>query len=113
MHRHKDAKIAASHWTPYCSRKGSEVGLGVGMKPVVLVRPLLLNCGERQTEQEAGYGAPPDKIYAHWEWEMPDYDWTGGDLGTFVTHLECGLTGERYEADVIQGLSKAGRPLLV
>jgi threonine synthase len=44
---------------------------------------------------------------------MPDYDWTGGDLPTFVTHLECGLTGERYEADVIQGLSKAGRPLLV
>jgi threonine synthase len=39
--------------------------------------------------------------------------WTGGDLPTFVTHLECGLTGERYEADVIQGLSKAGRPLLV
>jgi threonine synthase len=39
--------------------------------------------------------------------------WTGGDLPTFVTHLECGLTGERYQADVIQGLSKAGRPLLV
>jgi threonine synthase len=32
---------------------------------------------------------------------------------TFVTHLECGLTGERYEADVVQGLSRAGRPLLV
>src|SRR5579864_8301551 len=44
---------------------------------------------------------------------MPDYEWTGGQLPTFVTHLECGLTGERYEADVIQGLSKAGRPLLV
>ncbi len=44
---------------------------------------------------------------------MPDIEWTGGDLPTFVTHLECGLTGERYEADVIQGLSKAGRPLLV
>ena len=44
---------------------------------------------------------------------MPDYDWTGGDLPNFVTHLECGLTGERYDADVIQGLSKAGRPLLV
>ncbi len=44
---------------------------------------------------------------------MPDYDWTGGDLPNFVTHLECGLTGERYEADVVQGLSKAGRPLLV
>src|SRR5215469_17212305 len=44
---------------------------------------------------------------------MRDMTWTGGDLPTFVTHLECGLTGERYEADVIQGLSKAGRPLLV
>ena len=32
---------------------------------------------------------------------------------TFVTHLECGLTGERYEADVLHGLSNAGRPLLV
>ncbi len=45
--------------------------------------------------------------------ERPDIEWTGGDLPTFVTHLECGLTGERYAADVIQGLSKAGRPLLV
>jgi threonine synthase len=32
---------------------------------------------------------------------------------TFVTHLECSLTGERYEADQLHGLSKAGRPLLV
>ena len=32
---------------------------------------------------------------------------------TFVTHLECGLEGDRYEADTLQGLSKAGRPLLV
>jgi threonine synthase len=32
---------------------------------------------------------------------------------TFVTHLECSLTGERYDADREQGLSKAGRPLLV
>jgi len=44
---------------------------------------------------------------------MTDIEWTGGDLPTFVTHLECGLTGERYEADIIHGLSKAGRPLLV
>src|SRR5271170_3673510 len=44
---------------------------------------------------------------------MPDIEWTGGDLPTFVTHLECGLTGQRYEADVVQGLSKAGKPLLV
>lgn len=32
---------------------------------------------------------------------------------TFVTHLECSLTGERYEADRLHGLSAAGRPLLV
>ena len=32
---------------------------------------------------------------------------------TAVTHLECSLTGERYEAGVPHGLSKAGRPLLV
>jgi threonine synthase len=44
---------------------------------------------------------------------MPDYDWTGGDLPTFVTQLECSLTGERYEADRLHGLSRAGRPLLV
>lgn len=35
------------------------------------------------------------------------------DRPTFVTHLECSLTGERYEADQLQGLSRAGRPLLV
>ncbi|GLI98111.1 threonine synthase [Sphingobium sp. BS19] len=35
------------------------------------------------------------------------------DRTTFVTHLECSISGERYEADVIQGLSQAGRPLLV
>jgi threonine synthase len=44
---------------------------------------------------------------------MTDYDWTGGALPTFVTHLECSLTGERYPADTLQGLSRAGRPLLV
>lgn len=32
---------------------------------------------------------------------------------TFVTHLECSLTGERYAADELHGLSSAGRPLLV
>ena len=36
-----------------------------------------------------------------------------GDRQTFVTHLECSLTGERYEADRLHGLSQAGRPLLV
>jgi threonine synthase len=44
---------------------------------------------------------------------MAEYDWTGGDLRTFVTHLECSLTGEPYAADKLQTLSKAERPLLV
>ena len=35
------------------------------------------------------------------------------DRPTFVTYLECSLTGERYEADRLHGLSRAGRPLLV
>src|ERR1700736_5781873 len=44
---------------------------------------------------------------------MADDHWTGGDLPTFVTHLECSLTGERYPADTLHNFSKAGRPLLV
>ena len=32
---------------------------------------------------------------------------------TFVTHLECSATGERYPADQAAGLSEAGMPLLV
>ena len=32
---------------------------------------------------------------------------------TFVTHLECGLKGDRYEADQVHGLSQAGKPLIV
>ena len=35
------------------------------------------------------------------------------DRPTFVTHLECSMTGERYDADMLQGLSRVGRPLLV
>jgi threonine synthase len=35
------------------------------------------------------------------------------DRPTFVTHLECGMTGERYDADTLHGLSRVGRPLLV
>ena len=30
----------------------------------------------------------------------------------FMTHLECSLTGERYDCDRLQNLSKAGKPLL-
>src|SRR5947207_154352 len=44
---------------------------------------------------------------------LPDHEWTGGALPTFVSHLECSLTGERCEADRLHGLSRAGRPLLV
>jgi threonine synthase len=32
---------------------------------------------------------------------------------TFVTHLDCAYTGERYEADTPHNLSRAGKPLLV
>lgn len=32
---------------------------------------------------------------------------------SFVTHLECSYTGERYEAGCVHGLSDAGKPLLV
>ncbi|KWV95999.1 threonine synthase [Erythrobacter sp. AP23] len=36
-----------------------------------------------------------------------------GERETFVSHLECSITGKRYEADRLHGLSDAGRPLLV
>jgi threonine synthase len=45
--------------------------------------------------------------------DWPTFNWTGGALPTFVSHLECSLTGERYPADQLHGLSRAGRPLLV
>ena len=32
---------------------------------------------------------------------------------SFVTHLECSMTGKRHEADQVHGLSRAGKPLLV
>ena len=38
---------------------------------------------------------------------------TQASYPTFVSHLECGLTGDRYEPDQIHRLSKAGKPLLV
>ena len=34
-------------------------------------------------------------------------------MKSYVTHLECGLTGKSYPAGEIHGLSEAGRPLLV
>ena len=35
------------------------------------------------------------------------------EYATFVGYLECSATGERYAADELHGLSKAGKPLLV
>ena len=35
------------------------------------------------------------------------------DRPTFVTHLECSMTGELYPADALHNLSRVGRPLLV
>src|SRR5581483_1120228 len=35
------------------------------------------------------------------------------DIPTFVTHLECGWTGERVAADRLHNLSPQGYPLLV
>jgi threonine synthase len=32
---------------------------------------------------------------------------------SYVSHLECSITGKRYEANKVHGLSEAGRPLLV
>src|SRR6202162_3208722 len=32
---------------------------------------------------------------------------------SFVTHLECAMTGEKHDADQIHNLSRAGKPLLV
>jgi threonine synthase len=42
-----------------------------------------------------------------WAWNQAE------DRPTFVTHLECSATGERYPADRVHGLSQAGKPLLV
>jgi len=53
----------------------------------------------------------PDRDSPADDW--PAYEWTGGALPTFVSHLECSLTGEHYPADQLHGLSRAGRPLLV
>jgi len=44
---------------------------------------------------------------------MPTNDNLTTEHPTFVTHLECGMEGDHYEADTIHGLSKAGKPLLV
>jgi threonine synthase len=38
---------------------------------------------------------------------------TRADIPTFVSHLECSLTGQRYSADCVHNLSDQGKPLLV
>ncbi len=43
---------------------------------------------------------------------MPNANLTT-DRPSFVTHLECSMTGESYATDEIHGLSRVGRPLLV
>ncbi len=35
------------------------------------------------------------------------------EFPSFTSHLECSATGKRYPADALQGLSEAGKPLLV
>ena len=32
---------------------------------------------------------------------------------SYVSHLECSISGKHYEANKVHGLSDAGRPLLV
>ena len=44
---------------------------------------------------------------------MKDNDNLTIERPTFVTHLECAMEGDRYPADQIHNLSKAGKPLLV
>ena len=44
---------------------------------------------------------------------MPHDENLTADRPTFVTHLECALTGERHPADEVHNLSRAGKPLLV
>jgi len=44
---------------------------------------------------------------------VPSYDNLTAERPTFVTHLECSYTGERYAADAVHNLSRAGKPLLV
>ncbi len=44
---------------------------------------------------------------------MPDDDNLTTERPTFVTHLECSETGERYPADRVHNLSRTGKPLLV
>lgn len=43
---------------------------------------------------------------------MPDFAPPAAQARSFLTHLECSETGERYEAGRLHNLSRVGRPLL-
>jgi len=58
---------------------------------------------ETQATKAVTTGSPP----------MQHDDNLTAERPTFVTHLECSMTGERYAADEVHNLSKAGKPLLV
>jgi threonine synthase len=47
------------------------------------------------------------------DFALPFEDNLTAERPTFVTHLECAATGERYPADELHNLSRAGKPLLV
>src|SRR5215471_2542926 len=49
----------------------------------------------------------------HGRRHMRDDENLTAERPTFVTHLECSATGERYAADELHNLSRAGKPLLV
>src|SRR3954454_1045888 len=54
------------------------------------------------------------RIIDAWKGERVQHDENlTAERPTFVTHLECSFTGERYPADEIHNLSRAGKPLLV
>jgi len=44
---------------------------------------------------------------------MKDLNSDDREYPTFVTHLECAFTGEKFEADKIHELSSAGKPIIV
>jgi threonine synthase len=44
---------------------------------------------------------------------LPHDDNLRAERPSFVTHLECAATGERYPADQVHNLSRVGKPLLV
>src|ERR1700693_3942200 len=59
---------------------------------------------------------PPGAVAQHHTWgdDRLRYDEKlTTERPTFVTHLECAMTGERHAADKVHNVSRAGKPLLV